>query len=164
MGGTQVKDRFKWDTNALFTWDYGVDNVPYNNDLLNFNCQIVDILGIEGAENQVKPEFIDEGEYQIMFGFQLYRGTNSSIYDDYKAQSGSPDKHFLFKIFAGSTKYLQLEAEDVGLSQCRANYAHHQGTDKTLPVWDVLGLAENVIVKGKDSLHGVAAQQKYYGE
>ena len=65
---------------------------------------------------------------------------------------------------AGSTNYFQIEYQDVGVSMVRKNYAKFQGTDRTLPVYDVMGIAENIEIKGRDGLDGTNAQNKYYGE
>lgn len=164
MTGTEVNTRFGWDTSALLTWDYGADAIAYQNDLLNFNSQIVQNLNPEGIDGQTDIEYITEGTYEFRFGFQIFRGSDDSIYDDFIACTDPPDEHFLFKLMAGSTNYFQIEYQDVGIHQCQANYAKFQGTDRTLPTWDVMGVAENIQIKGKDQLSPTAAQNKYYGE
>lgn len=161
---TSVTSRYKWDTSALLTWDSEGDDIEYGNNLLNFNGQLINHMNIEGKENQVDIAYIDEGAYEFRFGFQLLRGSDSSIYDDFLASTDPPDEHFFFKIMAGATNYFQIEYKDVGVSQCKANKAKYQGSDKTLPVWDVMGSAENVSITGKDQLSTTAAQNKYYGE
>lgn len=167
MTGTQTDTLFRHDTNFEFKWDSDADNVDYDDDLLNFNCQLIQNYIVEGKEGQARTAYVTEGSYTFLFGFQLLRGnfaTSDSIYDDFKASTSPTDEHFIFKIYAGSTNYLQLEFMDVGINQCQANYAHFEEPKLSLPTWDVMGIAENIQVKGRDGLDPNAAQNKYYGE
>lgn len=164
MTGTEVKNRYAWDTSAELRWDYGADDDHYENDLLHYNSQIVQVLNKEGIEGQIDAEYINEGCYEFRFGFQILRGSNTSIMDDFLACTDPPDEHLLFKIMAGSTYYFQIEYQDVGIHMVRKNYAKFQGTDRTLPVYDVMGMAENIEIKGRDGLDPNAAQNKFYGE
>ena len=164
MTGTEVKDPFRWDTNALLTWDYGADNIAYQNQLLNFNTQLINYMGEEGIDGQADIEYLTEGAFEFRFGFQIMRGTDTSIMDDFLACTDPPDEHILFKLYSTSTYYLQIEYMDVGVFHCKKNYAKFQGTDRTLPTYDVMGLAEDIQIKGRDGLDPNAAQNKYYGE
>jgi len=118
-------------------------------------------MGLEGIEGQPEREFIDEGTLAFMFGFQLFRGNTSEILTDFLANT---QHDMYFTIYAGSTNYMTLTFDDVGLNQVTANYAKFVGSNRTEPTWDVMGLAEKLTVTGKDGLDGAAAQTEFYGE
>ena len=164
MTGTEVKLPYRWDTNAVLTWDYGGDNVAYGNQLLNFSTQLINYMNIEGVDGQPEAEYLTEGAYEMRFGFQLLQGTNSSIYDDFLARTDPPDEHILFKLYADATYYFQIEYMDVGVFQVEKNYAKFQGTDRTYPVYNCQGIAKDIQITGRDGLDPDAAQNKYYGE
>ena len=161
MSGTEVKERFKYDTNFAFHWDSSGSNEDFSSELRNFNCQIINNMNIEGVENQYDREYIDEGTYSILFGFQLFRGDTSEIYTDFLAAT---QHDFYITIYAGSTNYMTLTFDDVGLNMCQANYAKFTGENREEPVWNVMGIAENITVTGKDGLTAAACQTEYYGE
>ena len=153
MGGTEVDDIFKFDSNTLWSWD-GDDFID---ELAIFNFMIVNNQKLGFVENQAELEFIDEGNYQFMITASLWRGNCSELYTDYLAET---QKDIVFTIYAGATNYVTLTWSNVALGELRAP----QGLGENKKFWNIGGFAEDLVITGKDGLDGTAAQNEFFGE
>lgn len=149
MSGTESKLPFKYDSNMAFSWDAAGTPVDYSASLLNFTATIASAKRILTIDNQAETEYINDGNYSITFGFQLIRGDASDIHDDFLTGN---QFDFTFKIYASATRYIQLAFDDVGVASCRENYAKLRQGSGEIPTYDVMGIAEDVAITGRDDV------------
>lgn len=150
----QVSDQYTYGINAsgfVFTWNA----TAYKNELIILDSLInMTRPPPIHVDAQVDPEYIYEGAYNLPITFQLWRGTDKTIYTDFLAGT---KRTLTFRIYSGgSTNYKEYTWSNVALTQCDANYF----MDEDKPIWDVQGLATSVSVVARDGL----PKAIYYGE
>lgn len=154
MDGTEVKGRFGKTGSFAFHWDSGGDNIDYTKYLSNFMYTIALETTEFGIDNQDEPEAIDEGNYMLTYSFQLKRGADKSIKDDFEAKAM---KNMYLTVYSPqvAANYLTLTWTNAYLVNCKDPYA--AGND--VPRHHVDGGACDISISGKDGVHTT-----YYGE
>lgn len=153
MNGTQTSGRFRKDSNFAFRWDSGGTPVVYDNEVANISWLITSGLQPGYVENQSELEFIDEGNYQILVSFELFRGADKGIYDDFLAKT----QHSAYvNINAGATNYQKLTWSKISLTRCDAPHVQGNASKK----WFCQGLAEDLTITGIDGI----SKTEFYGE
>lgn len=143
------------DDNFEFTWDYGGGSpvTEYKDQLLEFryigmNANIIGTVG-----NTITPYQILEGVRSHIVQFQILRGGDTQIYDDYIGQTrASTGKDLRVKIYNSATNYLQLDLNNILIEDCKMNDGYQAQSE--LEIYDVVGIAQDITV---NSIDGCAA-------
>jgi hypothetical protein len=150
-------DIYVWDTNGLFTWDFGGSNDLYASKLVNFQYTLVNLLRSVPLVNQPEPEYILEGDRVHALQFTLYRDGTANLLTDYLAMVASKyatadAKDLRFKVFGltDASKYIQIDFTDVYIQECIPNLADLNREEK--PVFDVSAIATSVSVEVVDNV------------
>ena len=143
------------DDNFEFTWDYGGGSpvTEYKDQLMDFKYigTGANVLGTVG--NTVTPYGVEEGMRDHLVMFQIIRGGDTQIRDDYLAQTrSSTGKDLRVKIYNSATKYLQLDLTNLLMETCNMNDAEEKKGE--YEIYDVVAKAETLTINGID---GVAA-------
>lgn len=150
-------DPYYIDNNFELTWDYGVDNVDYAGDIMEFKyiCDTTNrFLPIVG---NLTPLTVAEGSRVHILIMDILRGNDTSIFDDYLAQTrSSTGKDLRFKIHQSSTNYLQLDFSNVFIENIPLN----DPTKDEHTKYTITAFAENCTPKIKDGLD----ETVFYGE
>ena len=79
----QKQGRYVYDTNTLFSWNTN----DIIDDLTMFKYDIINTQQIFHVDNQEDTKYIDEGNYQFLLSFGLWRGNanTDAVWTDYKA-------------------------------------------------------------------------------
>ena len=150
MTGAQTKTRYRWGddpTNQKLLWNA----TEYKTHALMFDSTIVNTQIAKHIANQIEPEFIDEGVYQVMFSMLIWRGEDDTIYDDYLAGT---KRDLTFKIYAGATNWKQHAFTNAAILECTGP------EDIQNPIWSIKGIAQKVVMTGIDGI----SKTEYYGE
>ena len=140
--------------NFEFIWDYGGTPITeYKDQLLDFKYIGTNANIFGTVNNTITPYVVEEGMRNHILMFQIIRGGDTRIYDDYISQSrSSTGKNLRVKIYNSATKYLQLDFANVLMKKCDMNDGYQQGGE--FEIYDVEADATGLIVNGID---GVAA-------
>jgi len=139
----QIDDRYKYDTNTLFSWNA--------NDIIDDLCilkyDLVNLQDIKHIDGQAATKYIDEGNYQFVLSFSLWRGNTNTdaVWTDYLAGT---QRNVVFTIYNTAANYRQLTFTNVSLMTMEADYS--MGEDKAL--WHCHGLVEDVTAVVKDGV------------
>jgi uncharacterized protein (UPF0335 family) len=144
MTGTQVTTPFRKDTNFAFHWDSSDSDDDLTSQLLQFNYIIEKVEDLEDAENQREIDFIADGNFIIGFSGTVIRDNAKVLKDDYDART-QHDAYLL--VYAGSTNFMKLTWDDVGLVRCGMGYPFRG--HKT---YAIQGIAEGITVRGTDGV------------
>ena len=154
-----VSDMFYKDSNFYFTWYYGGDNLDYKSDVMNFTG-IIDMTNqFLPLLQQLFPEEVSEGTRAHILRFNILRGNDTSIYDDFAAQDrDTTGMDLRVKIHQTASKYLQLDYSNIFLQECEINDQNEAKNEDG--IYEVVGIAESLTVKSNDGLTAAT----FYGE
>lgn len=110
MAGTEVTDLYKYDSNMVFTWD----GDSFLTQLTQFQYTGVNLFMKGGIGGQTEREYIHEGYRTHNLLFRILRGTSTSIFDDFLAET----KHdCVLKIYNTATNYMQVTFNDCAIEK-----------------------------------------------
>lgn len=114
MGGTQINDLYKHDSNMSFIWDQGGSNDDYTDELSFIQFNGINILRKITLNNSSTRHIILEGKRIQTLSFSIARGVSQNIYNDFLTGT----KHNArFKIYNTASNYIQLDFSNVGLAK-----------------------------------------------
>jgi hypothetical protein len=143
MTGTERDERYRYDTNTLFSWNSNDIIV----DLGMFKYDIINLHTIKHIDGQAATKYIDEGNYVYTVSFSLWRGNTNTdaVWTDYLAGT---QRNVVFTIYNGSTYYRTYTFSNVSLGTMDADYS--MGEDNAL--WHCHGIAEDLSIVAKDGV------------
>lgn len=150
MTGTEMDDRYRYDSNFAFTWDYGSSNDDFTKLLLRWNYNGVNMLNLQGLQNQAEVEYIDEGNRQHQLDFEFISGgVSGQTYEaNWWAEYLADTLHDVrITVYNTSTNYVTLDFDDVGLTveQEIAKFDEQ-------PKWKCSGIVKSVSATVKDGV------------
>jgi hypothetical protein len=155
-----IEDMYFLDGNSVLTWDNLGDQVAYIDDLLNFEYFVDTFTNFHTKQGSLPAFASAEGSRNHILKLQLLRGGDTSIYDDFIAQSlSSVGKQLVFKIYNTATRYIQLTFNNVIIEECEMNDALDQDNNAH-EIYDITALAGSCVPA---ILDGVTATS-FYGE
>lgn len=140
MGGTQIQNEYRRDTNMIFNWDHGGTPVSLTTGMITeFTVTVGNLMLNQKIDKNPEDKNQRPGTRTYGFTLKLKQGISSRFYDDFIAQTVHDMQ---FKIYQpdAAGNYLDLVLDDCYLWSCEPSYTPLP--ELTTPHWLISGTFE----------------------
>lgn len=149
---------FYWDgtSGSQFRWDVDGDDVELNDELLQFAYTENTLNRLVPVNGQHYPKYNVTGDRIHVLSFEVERRNETSVLDDYFAQSGNSKvpnetfKNLRFKISNANSKFIQCDFDTIAIRSIKMNDAFKQGSQ--IPIYKVVATARKIAPVIKDGI------------
>jgi hypothetical protein len=157
IDGTSLTNRYHRN-DGTFAFTFNSNDIKA--DLVFFNYTVVNQQQMMPIENQAETEYIDEGNYIIMFSGALLRGSAEAAAIENYYQTEVETGEIVFTIYNGSTNYATRTFTNVRLGVCD----QPNTLNNTPGLFQFSGVAEDYGVVSLDGITDGVGDAVFYGE